>query len=755
MLSKQEQEVRSAHKIDDTDLVTTAELVDKAQPSKQPKSKIQSLNFQILLVAMINVVLFALYTGFSSLVLMKSADLLNQIEMRRYPLQAHLLIASHSLEFINSELESAVITGDSDLLDATRSGANKFKDNLLKASQVSPTDKDEIDSIDAQFDQYYFTAYQLASEMIGPIDNFSALADRGLYSSELYESLVTRLKVFQKIQNSELSSSISAATDLAARSVVFLLITGLITCVVFLLVAYRLSKSVVGRINEMVSSLRLIAQEGGDMSVRMSLTGNDEMTELAHWFNTFISRLAYVTHKSTEDIKRIAYTDALSGLPNRRRLIDYLKSEIEVCEQSSGQIIVFMMDLDNFKAINDEYGHDAGDDVIKDAAGHLKTIISGCFDDSDSDLVDIPRSRRVVGRLGGDEFMAVLPGPIHKNELVAIANAICSKISEPFYISGVQCSIGVSVGISEYPYDAKDLIGLVGFADMAMYEAKLGGKNNHCFFNQSIADKFNHSNRVLNALKNGIESDEFSIVYQPKFNLSDDSYSGAEALLRWTNAELGSVPPDVFIELAEQSDLILEIDDWVLNAVCAQIAQWQYLCLDTKRIAINVSARQITKSGYADQVNAIAKHHNVDTSLLEIEITETSALGDIDILKENIRQLRAYSINVAMDDFGAGHSSLQLLINCQIDTLKIDKALIDQIEDDHKSLSVVDSLVNLARYLGIQSVAEGVEYEKQRYLLQNVVKCDIAQGYLFAKPMPPHELVSVITGGNKNEERVA
>lgn len=716
------------------------------EPFSKKNTFLGSLKWQILSIALVSVVGFLIYIAVIVYESNQTARLLKELENRRYPVQAHLLTALHNLEFMYYLMETSVITGDPESLSETMNIAASFRMELTKAGAASPQQKVTIDQLLDEFEQYFIKAHSLALDMMDPYVDPIQFVDRGKESTAAYESVRAALKIFQKQQNKAFTTSISNATNRANRFVLLGYSTGVLTALLVFIIAVVTSRGILRRINHMVTTLRRIAQENGDMSVRIPLSGNDEMTELAYWFNSFIVKLQRITQKSTAEIKRIAYSDHLSGLPNRHMLIERLEQEIKHAEEIDSNVAVIMLDLDNFKPVNDRFGHDAGDLLIKAVSKRLTDLFSNDDQSQLKSFVDTSIGEQIVGRLGGDEFMAILPFYRSDRELTELALKICGELSKPFNILNNQCIIGVSVGVSRFPTDCDSSLELMAFADMAMYEAKSGNKNEYRFFEKAIAETRNLNNRVSIALESAIENNEFSMVYQPKFCLSDGSYVGAEALLRWNHPELGTIGPDIFIPIAIKRGKIIDIDQWVIGAVCRQIHNWHNNGLDPLRVAINVSPQQIWRDDFVRSLTQIADSCSTDLASLEVEITETSALDHLDVVSRNLEAVRDLGVTVAMDDFGAGHSSLLLLMDIQIDVLKMDRSLIQRIEHDSVSRSLVSSMVSLANELNIKIVAEGIERIEQAALLYSL-NCDFGQGYFYSMPISADELHDNIRNG--------
>ena len=316
-------------------------------------------------------------------------------------------------------------------------------------------------------------------------------------------------------------------------------------------------------------------------------------------------------------------------------------------------------------------------------------------------------------------------------QAVTVAERIRLAILKPYMIRGMQCSVGVSIGICIFPDGAGNADELVTCADMAMYEAKNKGKNTYRFFDPELKIATERKIKIDNALKHAIEKNELHLRFQPKVRLGDSKLVGAEALLRWENAELGTFAPDEFIAQAETNGLICEMDEWVLKTVINYLASWDPKLVQPPKIAINFSATQAARPNLADTITRIAAGRTDILQQLEIEITETSAFDNLANVENNIRSMRALGISVAMDDFGAGHSSLTLLTRCDIDTLKIDKEVTQGIKTDARSKEIVRSIIEHATKLNVNTVAEGIEDKAQAAALASM-DCDFGQGYFYS-----------------------
>lgn len=731
------------------------------KPASNHRLAHTTLRWRILSIAVVGTLGFMLFLVVMLSSSKDNADLLRQIRDTRYPVQENLVAALNELETIDSNLEHAFITSNAALLDHSMLLAAQFRAHLHQVMVLEAEQRELITALLAQFDDYFRDSHGLAQAIITKQMDFADTTAIKQQNAQSFNQLLDGLGDLQLSQTDALVKTVDAATHRASESLRAGLITGLITAILLFLIAFITTRHIVQRINTMVTSLRQIAVGSEDMAVRMPVTGSDEMTELAHWFNTFLEKLQRLTLESNAEVNRLAFTDTLTNLPNRRMFLRCLNSEIDRTTQgdSIGFAVMFM-DLDNFKPVNDQLGHEAGDELLRAVAQRLFNTIRN------TDTVSLEGTKLsadhpvpgqpVVARLAGDEFMLILTDVETQEQAATIAERIRLAVMEPYFISGMECSIGVSIGICLYPlhstqWQDNNAEALVTSADMAMYEAKNHGKNTYRFFDPALREATNLKVKLDNAIRLAIPNNELHLLYQPQFRLADGALVGAEALLRWTHPELGTLTPDDFIRRAEASGQICELDDWVLATVISQLRQWEKSDVTPVTIALNFSAAQASRPNLAMAVQRIAGANKHLLHYIEIEITETSAIDNIAAVETNISALKNMGVKIAMDDFGAGHSSLTLLTRCQIDTLKIDKAVTAEMKSDPKFRDIVQSIIDLASRLKVNTVAEGIEDEIQLGALAQL-NCDVGQGYYFSKPLSTDELSRFIheqRAGNK------
>ncbi|MES2017500.1 MAG: EAL domain-containing protein [Pseudomonadota bacterium] len=411
--------------------------------------------------------------------------------------------------------------------------------------------------------------------------------------------------------------------------------------------------------------------------------------------------------------------DTLTGLANRNLLRDRLSQAIAYASRYGHPIWVAFLDLDRFKVINDTLGHRAGDTLLNTIADRLKLVL---------------READAIARIGGDEFVLVLRGPEHSTLSAATLQRIMTIVAEPIILEARPYSISCSVGVAVYPSDGTTPETLIEHADIAMYRAKESGRGNFQFFTQEMNLRLLERANLEQALRAAIARDEFVVHYQPQVDLRSGRIIGMEALIRWNHPQMGMVSPARFISVAEESGLIGQIGLWVLRTACAQCRKWQRHGMAPLRVAVNLSARQMADKHLVESIAAVLEETELPPSLLEIEITESSVMSDVDHSIAVLRAFKDLGVQLAIDDFGTGYSSLSYLKRFPIDVLKIDQSFVHDVESDPDSAAIVVSIISLAHSLRLQVIAEGVETAAQlAYLQRN--DCDYIQGFHFCRPL--------------------
>lgn len=452
----------------------------------------------------------------------------------------------------------------------------------------------------------------------------------------------------------------------------------------------------------------------------------NENGEVTHFVST--SEDNTDLHDAQQTIEQLAFYDPLTNLPNRRLLSDRLQQALEHAQRYQDKMVAVMIfDLDNFKTVNDSLGHNYGDELLKHVAGIFQSQV---------------RSEDTVSRQGGDEFTIVLAGMRQIEKIAEIADGILQKLSQPINLSGQQVVISTSIGIAVYPNDAQSYDELLRNADMAMYHAKEEGKNNFQFFMPEMNKQAHNRLLLENKLRNAIEQGHFQLFYQPQVDLKTGDVIGTEALIRWFDPEQGMISPAEFIPLAEDTGLIGQIGDWVIETACREMKALQDKGFPKVKVAINVSAFQFRHGKHLTEViiKALAKYQ-FPAELLALELTESILIDDIKETLNILNTMRGLNITLAIDDFGTGYSSLSYLKQFPIDILKIDQSFIRDITTDNSDKAIVSAIIAMARQLEIDVLAEGVETLEHQAFLQSQ-GCDYVQGYLYCRPVPASELLS-------------
>jgi diguanylate cyclase (GGDEF)-like protein len=429
---------------------------------------------------------------------------------------------------------------------------------------------------------------------------------------------------------------------------------------------------------------------------------------------------------------RLANDDPLTGLPNRRVFVEHLQGLLLKANQQRRRLALLHLNLDRFRQINDTLGHGAGDALLSAVADRLRVYVR-----ADSSLGE----GAFLARTGGDEFSLVLPDIGQGEAAGRVARQMMKVMGKSFYIDGRDLLITASIGISVYPDDGGDDAALVRNADVAMKHAKDSGSNTFQFY----SDELNHVSleRLLleTQLRRAIARDELVLHYQPKIDLATGRVFGAEALLRWNHSERGLIPPGQFIPIAEETGLIVEIGEWVVDRACAQMAEWRETQGLNLSVAVNVARHGLTSGSLAEVVKGAMTRHNIVPGALVLELTESMLMDRVDEMAEKLRALRALGVELSIDDFGTGYSSMSYLKNFPVQELKIDRSFINGTPHDRTDLAIVRALVVLGHSLGMRVVAEGVETEAQRTSLIEL-GCDTFQGFLCSPALAPDDFIA-------------
>ena len=432
-------------------------------------------------------------------------------------------------------------------------------------------------------------------------------------------------------------------------------------------------------------------------------------------------------------IVKLAYFDALTGLPNREQSRSRLSGAIAAARESKGIMAVLYLDLDNFKRVNDTLGHAVGDELLTVVATRLRHSLRS-NDEPGTDAESSPRSNH-IGRLGGDEFIVLLPDIRSAADAAAVASRLIADLQAPMRLALHSLVITPSVGISIYPSDGADVDTLLRNADLAMYFAKRKGPGMHAFFDAAMNDSALRRFTLEGKLRGALERGEFTLHFQPQFDVSTGAVAGMEALLRWTNDDLGAVTPAEFIPVAEETGLILPIGEWVLRTACRQAKVWLDEGLPFGRIAVNVSGQQFILKNFPATVASVIADTGIPPSMLELEITESVVMKDEAWAEVALRQLKDLGVQLAIDDFGTGYSSFGRLRHFAVDRLKIDQSFMTSLLECSDDRAIAAGIIAMSRSLRINVTAEGVESLPQLLFLQEH-DCHEAQGFLFSRALP-------------------
>ncbi len=423
-----------------------------------------------------------------------------------------------------------------------------------------------------------------------------------------------------------------------------------------------------------------------------------------------------------DKMEHMAYYDSLTQLPNRELLKKRMAEEIA----NGTQMAVMFLDLDNFKNVNDTMGHSSGDRMLQDVAAHLTRVLDGsCF----------------ISRYAGDEFILLFPYKRQK-EIEILARQLIQAFRAPFQIHNQWIYSTPSIGISLFPEDARDADTLIQYADMAMYDVKQDEKNGFRFFSASKNSDLLYQAKLVNALRSALDRQEFVVHYQPMVELGTGKIRGLEALLRWDHPELGRIEPSVFIPLAEQTGVIIELGEWVLEEACKQLRRLQLEGHPDLTLAVNISVRQFKSPGLAASVSRILALTDFDPALLELEVTE-SLMQNLSHSVLVLGELKDLGVRISIDDFGTGYSSLNTLRHLPVDRLKIDRSFTRELITDAPSASIVKLIVDIGHSLNLKVVCEGIEHAEEAAILRQY-GCEIGQGYHYCRPAPLEEIKLVL-----------
>ncbi|MGB5595244.1 MAG: EAL domain-containing protein, partial [Crocosphaera sp.] len=462
----------------------------------------------------------------------------------------------------------------------------------------------------------------------------------------------------------------------------------------------------------------------GNLLLREVVIGSEVFEQYVHYLSNHQLIRSYLfditaRKKAEKSLEYRALYDALTDLPNRNYFDEMLQIALIKARSNNYLMAVLFLDLDGFKNINDTLGHGIGDQLLKSFAQRLNSCV---------------RTDDVVSRWGGDEFTLLLPQINSTEDTINLSQRILNDLKQPFEIAGHQLYIKTSIGIAIYPQDGEDAETLLKNADAALYRAKERGRNHYRFYSSTMTSQASLLLKLENLLYQALEEEEFCLHYQPQLKLKNNKISGIEALLRWYNPELGNVSPAKLIPLAEKTDLIVPISLWVLKTACKQNKAWQKEGLPSIPIAVNLSTKQFQQPNLVEMINQVLEETGLEPHLLDLEITETAIIENLDFAQETLQKLRALGVQISLDDFGTGYASLGYLQKLPINTLKIAQSLIQTIENSTQNTTMISAIIALGKIFDLRVVAEGVETLQQLEFLERL-NCEEIQGFWFSRPL--------------------
>ena len=468
----------------------------------------------------------------------------------------------------------------------------------------------------------------------------------------------------------------------------------------------------------------------GDVVIVLMVAG------LAVWFvaNDLHASLSKLTHemdaarKAQAQMTHFMQHDVLTGLPNRAHGLELTEHAMAQARQQQLKLAILFVDLDYFKSINDSLGHTAGDDFLRQVSGRLKRAV---------------RTSDLVIRQGSDEFVVVMPMVSDVRDITSVAQSILGRIARPINLHGTEIATSCSIGIAVYPDDGADIELLLRQADIAMYQAKEAGRNTYRYFDKGMQEHIEGNLQLISSMRTALTKREYVLHYQPVIDLHSGKLVGAEALIRWQHPEQGLLAPGVFIAAAEKSGLIIEMGEWVLREACRQVAHWHSSGCEPFVISVNLSPIQFRRGNIDLMVQNALRESGLAPHCLELEITESSLVQDMDKFMESLQRIKALGVKISIDDFGTGYSNLAYLQRFSVDKLKIDRSFVMRILKGPQERALVAAIIQMAKSLNLSTNAEGIEEDAIRRELL-LLGCDLGQGYYFSRPQTPEEFEMLI-----------
>ena len=472
----------------------------------------------------------------------------------------------------------------------------------------------------------------------------------------------------------------------------------------------------------------------GNLLLREVVIGSEIFEQYVHYLSEHQLIRSYwfditARKQAEKKLEYRAFYDTLTDLPNRNYFDENLEIALVKAKNNNNLMAVVFLDLDCFKNINDSLGHKVGDQLLKSFAQRLSSCV---------------RNNDIISRWGGDEFTLLLPQINSPEDTINLAQRILEDLKQPFEVAGHQLYVKTSIGIAIYPQDGEDGETLLKNADAALYRAKERGRNHYRFYSSTMTSKASLLLKLENLLYQALEEESLSLHYQPQLNLTNNKVSGMEALLRWYHPEFGNVSPLKLIPLAEKTDLIIPISLWVLKTACLQNKAWQKRGFSPIPIAVNLSPKQFQQPNLVDIVAQVLEDTALEPHLLDLEITETAMMQNIDSSRETLQNLRELGVQVSLDDFGTGYSSLGYLQKFPVTTLKIDQSFIQTLQANSGNTAIISAIIALGQSFDLRVIAEGVETLQQLELLQGL-NCREIQGFWFSRPLKPTDATTLLS----------
>jgi diguanylate cyclase (GGDEF)-like protein len=431
-------------------------------------------------------------------------------------------------------------------------------------------------------------------------------------------------------------------------------------------------------------------------------------------------------------IRHLAHHDSLTGLPNRVLFHERIRDALAQARRHGRMMALLLLDLDKFKEVNDTLGHHVGDLLLRAVAKRLNRCV---------------RETDTVARLGGDEFAVLLTNLKEIDGASTVAETIIQSIAEPFGLDDNEVMCGVSVGVTIFPNDGPDAETLLKNADLALYRSKNDGRGRYHFYIAEMNHEVQHRKTIERELRQALTNDHLALYYQPLIDIGTGAIIGAEALVRWFHTERGTIPPGIFIPIAERSDLIFRLGRWVLHQACSQLQEWAKAGLPATLVSVNLSPAQFRHPDLLETIRAIIEQTGTDPRLLQLEITETIAMTNFDYSVQILKELRDLGVTIAIDDFGTGYSSLNYLRHFPVDKLKIDRSFLVDLDGHPGNNAILQAIVSLGHGIGAKVNVEGVENRRQFEFIRDLA-CDECQGFYFSEPVPPACFADLLLGGS-------